>query len=310
MLSLLLLLVSPPTPDAVIARSTVVATIPADVHLAEAIALDRGRLLTGSVVNGGLWRQRGSGFERLALSLPSGGIFAMALEPSGRRLWLSVAGREPFSGGREPFAGLVSVDLRRGLVERRVSLPAGATPGDLAVLADGTVYVSDQTNGGVYRCRPECDTAGTVIGKAEAPSPQGIAPALGGTLYVADYARGILRFVSATGRVELLDAPPGSELRGIDGLIWWRGQLIGVQNGTKTRRILRITLAADGRTVTAVVPIEQAHPGWGEPTMAVLDGDRLLYVADAQWEAWSEDGARKPGIPLRPTPVRALPLKP
>lgn len=305
----LLLALAAPDADAVIKASEVAATIPAEVRLAEAIAVDGGRLLTGSVVDGGLWRQARGQWRKVGAKLPPGAVLALAIDRRARRLWVSVGTAEPHAGRGAVFRGLVGLDLQSLRKRRRVALPEGANPGDIALAADGTLYISDPVGGGLYRCLPGCTTAERMVGKGAAPSPQGIAPAPGGTLYLADYQRGLLRIDPRSGRAEVLGNPTGAELRGIDGLVWWRGQLIGVQNGTRTRRILRIVLDADGRTAVSVTPIEQGHPAWGEPTLAVLDGDTLLYVSDAQWEAWEPGGSRKPGVPMRATPVRRIQLR-
>ncbi len=309
MLTSLWLAVATPAPDAAITASDVASIIPAEVRLAEAIAVDGGRLITGSVVDGGLWRQTRAGWRKARASLPAGPVLALAVDRRARRLWVSIGTAEPYSGAAG-FRGLVGLSLPALREVRRVTLPDGASPADISVAADGTLYISDSVGGGVYRCSPGCNTAERLIGKEAAPSPQGIAPAPGGHLYLADYERGLLRVDPRTGAVEALGNPSSAELRGIDGLVWWRGQLIGVQNGTRTRRILRIALGAGGRTATSVTPIEQGHPEWGEPTLAALDGNKLFYIADAQWEAWEKGGARKAGVPPRPTPVRRIDLRP
>ena len=40
----------------------------------------------------------------------------------------------------------------------------------------------------------------------------------------------------------------------------------------------------------------------------IKDGD-LLYVADAQWERFGAGGAVNGEAPLRPTPIRIVPLR-
>ena len=72
-------------------------------------------------------------------------------------------------------------------------------------------------------------------------------------------------------------------------------------------RIARLTLSADGLSVVAVTLLERLNPEWGEPTLATVAGDRLLYVADGQWERF-EDPARPQ--PPRPTPIRMITLRP
>jgi hypothetical protein len=71
---------------------------------------------------------------------------------------------------------------------------------------------------------------------------------------------------------------------------------------------VRLRLSPDGLAVTRLDVLERAHREWGEVTLAVAAGHRLIYVADAQWERWGPGGvpvgARAPG----PTPIRSLAL--
>jgi hypothetical protein len=60
--------------------------------------------------------------------------------------------------------------------------------------------------------------------------------------------------------------------------------------------------------VTKLDVLERANPEWGEVTLAVGAGDRLLYVARAQWERFGEGGVLKGEAPLEPTSIRMLKL--
>lgn len=303
-----LLLVAAPAPDAVIMASTVDTVIPERVRLAEGLAIDKGRIFTGSVVDGSLWVGERGRWRRVEGGLPAGALLSLAVDSARGRLWLAIGAAEPFAG-TPAFRGVVALDLRTLRPVARSAMPDEANAGDMAVAADGSVIVSDG-GGGLYRCAPGCSVLELVLTKEQAPSPQGIAPAPDGRLYVADYERGLLLVDASAKRATLLGNPGKAELRGVDGLVWWRNRLIGVQNGTRTKRILEIGLDPPGTAAISVTPIEQGHPDWGEPTLAAIRADSLLYVADAQWEAWEKGGVRKIDTPPRPTPVRRLQLKP
>ena len=130
----------------------------------------------------------------------------------------------------------------------------------------------------------------------------------GRQLIVADYAQGLFRIDLASGAVEPLRPSEPAMLEGIDGLVLYRGRLIAIQNGSLPRRILAISLDREARAITSIEVLERAHSEWGEPTLGTIDGDRLIYVADAQWERFGAGGALQGEGALRPTTIRALPI--
>jgi hypothetical protein len=127
-------------------------------------------------------------------------------------------------------------------------------------------------------------------------------------LYVADYLHGLAVVDTNDGSVARLASDVSTMLDGIDGLMPWRGGLLAIQNGTSPRRILHLALSGDGRRIAAVRVVECAHPDWGEPTLGVVMGGSLLYVADAQWERYGAGGAVTGEGPTRPTAIRAARL--
>ena len=73
-------------------------------------------------------------------------------------------------------------------------------------------------------------------------------------------------------------------------------------------RVTRFTLDASGGRLLRAEVLERAHPRYHEPTLGVLLGDHLYYVANSQYERFGEDGRIvNPGA-LEPTVVLRLPL--
>lgn len=95
-------------------------------------------------------------------------------------------------------------------------------------------------------------------------------------------------------------APEGVELRGIDGLARWGDRIIAIQNGARTPRLLRLTLAPDWIAITGrEALIEGAR--LSEPTTGYIEaGDRLVFVSRSQWTDFDRDGR-----PTSPTPAPA-----
>jgi len=240
----------------------------------------------------------------------AGSLFGAAFDPVRGRIWVASAVIDETPKGDEGFSGLLSFDPADPGKAARIPAPAGVTPGDVAVARDGNVYASDGLKGGVYRCRPGCTSLETLVRPGTLFSAQGMA--VSGDqkwLYVADRRYGIAAVERSSGRIFQVAGAADMMLDGIDGLVRHGGDLIATQTAYAPQRIVRLRLSRDGLRVTRLDVLEQANPEWGEVTLAVAAGDRLLYVAGAQWERFGEGGVVKGEAPLEPTSIRMLKLK-
>ncbi len=95
-------------------------------------------------------------------------------------------------------------------------------------------------------------------------------------------------------------------LLGIDGLYFYQGNLIAIQNGVVPNRVLRVSLEKD--QVTDQEVLEANHPDFNEPTLGVIVGDSLHFIANSQWPNVNEK-AELAMDKLRPTVVLKLSLK-
>lgn len=245
---------------------------------------------------------------------PIGAALGVRFDAARNLLWITTAPLPMMrDAGRAGDVGaeLVAVDAARGTITQRYVLGDGrGVPGELALTPDGQVLVSDGVRGVLYRLRPAAARV-EVVQSAALKSPQGIAVDPSGTVaWVADWSRGLLRWDLQTDRVAPVAAADGSTPRGIDGLVRAPdGSLVGVQNGATPPRIVRIALSADGRLIREMQVLDAATAYEGEPTVGVIAGDRLLFVASSAWPFWDADGARiARERPLPPVVIRALSL--
>jgi len=95
---------------------------------------------------------------------------------------------------------------------------------------------------------------------------------------------------------------------GIDGLYGVGGDLVGVQNGVTPYRVVRLHLDGDGRRIMSADVLERARPDYAEPTLGVVVGRTLYYVANSQWERFRDDGTIDAPDALRNPLVLRLPL--
>jgi hypothetical protein len=215
---------------------------------------------------------------------------------------------EPMVEPEAAFSGIVAIDLDRLHEARRVPVP-GAKLGDVAVAEDGTVYASDGQSGAIYRCVPGCTAAEMLVAPGTLPSPQGMVVARGGRrLYVADYSLGLYRVEIERRQVVPMVVRRPEMLDGIDGLLFYppEGALVGIQNGTRPVRIVKIALDHTGTTIDRVEVLEQNNPASAEPTLGTIVDFGLVFVADGQWERWSPGAVPAAGTPPGPTPIRRI----
>ena len=168
-------------------------------------------------------------------------------------------------------------DLGRGRRIARHDVAEALQLNDVAVAADGTLYVTDSAAGSIYRMRPG-ERRLTRFGPPRAAhGANGIAVAVDGTVYVT-LSTGIGRVDPRNGSLVRLPQPDSVVSGGIDGLYWHEGDLIGVQNSTNPGRVIRLRLADGGKRIDGLVVLQSHHhPAFVEPTTGAI-ADGALHV--------------------------------
>jgi hypothetical protein len=290
-----------------IEASRTLTTLPAEALLVEGVAIDKksGRLFATTIVSRALFElNRDGALRRVPLTKP-GSLAGIVIDDTRHTLWAASGTYDQTPAADHGEPGIIGVNLDTGEVSRKVP-PDGATPGDLALGADGTLYASDPLSGAIYYAGPQIWQLWPLVEPGTFRSPQGIVPWDGG-LIVSDYAYG-LAFVDSAGKARRVEAAVPMLLDGIDGM-WRHGnEIVAIQNGARPARIVALTMSRDGMRVTALRVIERAHSAWTEPTGGALVGDDLVYVATGQWDRFGDGGAPSADNPPVPTEIRILPL--
>jgi sugar lactone lactonase YvrE len=304
-----------------IARSHVVATLSDSTFWPEGVDYDprsrryyvasvRHRTIA-EVVNGRVTREL---WPRATPGI--GAVLGVRVDTLRRVLWATLAGvpqMEGFTPADSTIAALVRVRIADGTIERRWDLPPsprGHALGDVMLGPAGDVFVTDSNDPVLYRLRPGADTLES-IRHPLFRSLQGMAaPPNENVLYVADYSHGLLRVDLPTRAVTRLDDAPASTSLGCDGMVWADGAIIAVQNGVAPARIMRFVLDRTGTRIARAELLDRNTPVADEPTIATIAGGEIVYVANSQWEKYTESGARIPARRLTAPVLLALPLRP
>ena len=204
---------------------------------------------------------------------------------------------------------VVLYDLGRGRRVARHDVPEALQLNDVAVAADGTLYVTDSAAGSIFRLRPGQKKPALFGTAGAARGANGIAVAPDGTVYVT-LSTGIGRVDPRDGTLVRLAQPDSVVSGGIDGLYWHEGDLIGVQNSTNPGRVVRLRLGDGGRRIDGLVVLQSHHhPAFVEPTTGAIADGAIHVLANTYVGAYQPDGSIRDAGRLRPTIVLAVPLR-
>ncbi|HEY3349229.1 MAG TPA: hypothetical protein VGM13_05590 [Thermoanaerobaculia bacterium] len=223
-------------------------------------------------------------------------VLGVKIDAVRRRLWAVTAGDPAMEGFRPEDFGrsqLVAFDLATGATVGRWS-PMTRPPhqfGGLAVDGAGNVWVTDTASGEIHVLRVGAEELAVAAAAGAFVAPKSIAVSSDGArVWVADLARGVYRFDTATGASTLLDQPPGPWPAGLDGLVFHRDALVGVQGTVSAGRLGRWTLEPDGNAFSGIEILDCAHPSFRVPVGGTMAGDDYVYAANSQVDAFGAEG--------------------
>jgi hypothetical protein len=210
-------------------------------------------------------------------------VLGIRLDPNDGTVW---AGSFTDSGRTE----LLHFDGTGKLLGR--FKPEGAAKhgfNDLVVLKNGEVITTDSLANAVYRFDPATRAFQTLTLHRPLFYPNGIALSDDDhRLYVAD-SLGVVSMDLATAESRDVDPGPRSTLAGIDGLYWYHGSLIGIQNGIGSPRVAAFHLSSDGLRVTRTAVLENRSNFCVLPTTGAIRGSDFFFIANSQIDNLNND---------------------
>lgn len=181
---------------------------------------------------------------------------------------------------------------------------------DLAISSEGDVFVTDTRAGTVY-------WVAHATGRLEGFNPQLKVEAANGialssddkTLYVAGFPDGLTVVDVASKSFHAMRHPPDLCLGNIDGLSYFNGSLIAIQNGAMAHRVVRYRLTRDLNNIDSFEVLERRNPLFeGITTGTVADG-AFYFMANTQLDK-TNGGKIKPGAQLNPVKILRIDLAP
>ena len=172
-------------------------------------------------------------------------------------------------------------ELKTGRFTGRHTVGPGHLLNDLVISPTGEAFITDTRVGTVWRLTPGAQELETLPGRFEFAN--GIAMSSDEKrLYVSTFPDGVTVFDLRTHTASALQRPAGLCLANVDGLYFYRGDLIAIQNGTMTPRVIRIVLARDGKAAARLDVLERGNPLFEGVTTGVVVGKNFYYMANTQ----------------------------
>ncbi|MGA8277952.1 MAG: hypothetical protein WB784_07130 [Rhodanobacteraceae bacterium] len=296
-------------------KGKVAFTLPKGDTLLESLAYDpkRKQFLVGSVRNGTIQRIGKDGMlERFIAPDAANGlwsVYAMAADPERDLLYVASTSSVFFKGFKQDDygkAGLFEFNLSTGKLVDKMLLPADGkahTLSSVTVGKTGEAFVADGVRNEIYRV--DGGTLKLLVANPRLTSVRGLAASDDGRfLYFADYTLGIFGVDLKRGTgFDLNYDPAALVLGGIDGLYWYRSNLVAIENGMSPPRIMRLRLSDNGHDITKVMPLDAANPNFALPTYGAIAGDSLYFIANSQKNRYDRYGDPKDVSKLQPVRV-------
>ena len=236
-------------------------------------------------------------------------ILGLAVDARRKRLY--AVSTTAVANATPPYNAVLAFDLRTGKRTGEFLVPDARQLNDVAIAPDGKLYATDSGAGTIMKFDPSQKSgaptvflpAGTIRGSnGLALSPDGKA------LYVA-HSTGVVRVDTATAKVDRLQPPARQTISAIDGLYWWQGDLVGIQNITNPGRVIRIRLNKAGTEITRIDTLQSHHnPAFDQPTTGAIAGDALYVLGTTQLPRYNAKGEIENAAALKNPKIVKVPL--
>ena len=215
----------------------------------------------------------------------------MKVDATRRILWVCSSAEsfmEGYSDADSGKAALFKYDLKTRRLIRKYEL--GPQPAhllnDLALNAQGDVFVTDTFSGEIFTVRADKDALEVFIPTGTFTAANGIAISDDGRkLFISDVPWGVYVVDVQTKQSERLPQTAGISPSGSDGLYFYDHSLIGIINIISERngRVARFYLDRRTPAITHAAVLDCNHPMYQWPTTGVVVGDSFFYIANSQY---------------------------
>lgn len=299
-------------------QSFVPLTLPEKDLITESVAYDKKtkRFFIGSVRKGKIVAVEVNGRVK-DFSAPTDNlwsVFGIKIDEKRRILWACTAAVPQLAGFSKPDegkSGIFKYDLDSGKLLKKYVLETTEKHllGDLVVSRTGDVFATDSIAPVIYRLDSKNNKLEAFLTDKSFVSLQGITFSPDEkSLFVADYSTGIFRIDLKTEKVNAVTAGNQITVLGVDGLYYYKGKLIAIQNGINPQRVVEFELDSNTASIIGCKIIEANHPDFAEPTLGTIIGGDFYFIANSQLEAVNQKGEITDLEKLRSPIILRVPL--
>jgi hypothetical protein len=204
-------------------------------------------------------------------------LLGLRLDPNDGTLWANSWDENTWR------TELLRFDASGKLLERNALKDVGKHAfNDLVVRKSGEVILTDTVGNQVFRFDRGTRAFVRLPVHRLLSEPNGIALADDDRqLFVADDL-GVVHVDLDSGVSMDVNPGPRSTLAGIDGLYWYKGSLVAVQNGIGSPRIVVFRLSRDLSRVTQTIVLENRTAFATLPTTGAIHGNDFYFIANSQ----------------------------
>jgi len=217
-------------------------------------------------------------------------VLGLRMDPDGRSLWACSSPMEEMANYDSLAPSkVIRLEIQTGKLLAQFELPGKHVFGDMVIGPDKQVFVSDSRTNEIYKVNEKSGKLDLFFADTEFWNIQGLTFSSDGKyLFVSDYIKGPYRLELSTRKLLKIKSNVENSLKGIDGMLFYEGTLIVLQNGTAPFRAMRFTLNGAQDTIVKAEIIDQGHPALNEPTQGTIVGNTLYYVANSQWGGYDQ----------------------
>jgi hypothetical protein len=237
-----------------------------------------------------------------------GSTLGMKVDAKRRYLWVTSDhfGADP--NGRR--YALYQYDLKTGTLRFKHESAKGAQGflNDVALNSRGDAFTTNTETGEVFRASPDRDGLELFLPRDSVGQANGIALSPDDkVLFVAGWI-GVARVDIATKQFKLLSKPLNISDAGLDGLYFYKGSLVGIQNpDLHPSRVVRYVLNSQWDAITSTEVLETYSALAELPTTGTIGGDSLYFMGNTQLDKMKEHDGMPP--PSELSDIRILKLK-
>jgi sugar lactone lactonase YvrE len=233
--------------------------------------------------------------------MPVGGVH---VDPADHSVWCAT---DP---GERNRSEIVHFDAQGELVERYAAPGTGPHDlNDLVLRGESEIFVTDTDGNRVYRFDRKSHRFASLELSRPVFYPNGITLTDDGkVLYVADFL-GVQRMDLRANEAQEVKPAVRDTLAGADGLYWYKGGLVGIQNSTSLRRVMRWKLSRDGRSVVASETLERGTELVHDPTTGAILDDKFYFMTNTGLDNLDDNGRIVDATKLEPLHIAVVALK-